>query len=127
MAHPTNPDIRLLDGYWYTDDPHRHFAWMRAHAPVYWDEGGQVWGIGSYEELLRVSKDTETFCSRMSSRPDSPPIPSMINMDDPDHRRRRSLVNKGLTPRRVQDHEPAIRKLCHALVDGVVELLSTGG
>ena len=120
MPVPSNPAIRLLDGYWYTEDPHRHFAWMREHAPVFWDEGGRVWGVAGYEELLRVSKDPETFCSRESSRPDSPPIPSMINMDDPDHRRRRNLVNKGLTPRRVQDHEPKIRAICNALVDKVV-------
>jgi cytochrome P450 family 142 subfamily A polypeptide 1 len=122
MAAPANPAIRLLDGYWYAGDPHPHFAWMREHAPVYWDEAGQVWGVATYEELVRVSKDTETFCSRMSSRPDSPPIPSMINLDDPEHRRRRSLVNKGLTPRRVQDHEPKVRALCHELVDRVAPL-----
>jgi cholest-4-en-3-one 26-monooxygenase len=121
MAHPPNPDIRLLDGYWYTDDVERHFAWMRANAPVFRDDAGGVWGVATYDELLRVSKDTETFCSRMSSRPDSPPIPSMINLDDPAHRRRRSLVNKGLTPRRVQDHEPAIRRICNELVDAVAE------
>jgi len=111
------PPIRLLDGDWYTQDPHRGFAWMRAHAPIHWD--GEVWGVAGYEELLRVSKDTETFCSSQSSRPDTPPIPSMINMDDPQHRRRRNLVNKGLTPRRVQDHEPMIRKVCTELVDAV--------
>jgi cytochrome P450 family 142 subfamily A polypeptide 1 len=121
MATAT-PAIRLLDGYWYADDPHRHFAWMREHAPVFWDEDGQVWGVATYAELVRVSKDPETFCSRMSSRPDSPPIPSMINLDDPDHRRRRSLVNKGLTPRRVQEHEPRIRAICNALVDRVAPL-----
>jgi cytochrome P450 family 142 subfamily A polypeptide 1 len=119
MAPPFNPAIRLLDGHWYAQDPHDHFAWMREHAPVYWDADGQIWGVAGYEELLRVSKDPETFCSRESSRPDSPPIPSMINMDDPDHRRRRNLVNKGLTPRRVQDHEPKIRAICNALVDAV--------
>jgi cytochrome P450 family 142 subfamily A polypeptide 1 len=119
MPTPANPAIRLLDGSWYAEDPHRHFAWMRAHAPVFWDEAGQVWGVATYAELLRVSKDVETFCSRMSSRPDAPPLPSMINLDDPEHRRRRNLVNKGLTPRRVQDHEPAIRRLCHELVDRV--------
>jgi cytochrome P450 family 142 subfamily A polypeptide 1 len=122
VARPTNPDIRLLDGVWYTEDPHRHFAWMREHTPVCWDARGEVWGVASYEAVLRVSKDSDTFCSRLSSRPDAPAIPSMINMDDPDHRRRRNLVNKGLTPRRVQDHEPAIRGLCHALVDRVAPL-----
>ncbi len=116
MASPSDPTIRLLDGEWYADDPHGHFAWMRAHAPVYWDEGGRVWGVATYHDVLRVSKDPATFCSQHGSRPDSPAIPSMINMDDPEHRRRRALVNKGLTPRRVLDHEPKIRAICHDLI-----------
>jgi cytochrome P450 family 142 subfamily A polypeptide 1 len=41
----------------------------------------------------------------------------MINMDDPEHRRRRALVNKGLTPRRVLDHEPKIRAICKDLIE----------
>jgi cytochrome P450 family 142 subfamily A polypeptide 1 len=40
----------------------------------------------------------------------------MINLDDPLHRRRRALVNKGFTPRRVADHEPRIRALSRALI-----------
>ncbi len=110
------PTIRLLDGDWYAGDPYASFAWMRAHAPVFWDESGQVWGVARYEDVLRVSRDPATFCSRQGSRPDSPAIPSMINMDDPEHRRRRALVNKGLTPRRVLDHEPKIRAICEDLV-----------
>ena len=90
---PSHPDIRLLAGEFYAADPHRHFAWMRAHAPVYWDATGEVWGVTLHEDVLRVSRDAGTFCSRMSSRPDAPAIPSMINLDDPEHRRRRGIVN----------------------------------
>jgi cytochrome P450 family 142 subfamily A polypeptide 1 len=115
------PTIRLLDGAWYAADPYPSFAWMRAHAPVFWDDVGKVWGIAAYEHVLRVSRDTATFCSREGSRPDSPAIPSMINMDDPEHRRRRALVNKGLTPRRVLDHEPKIRAICEELVARAAE------
>jgi cytochrome P450 family 142 subfamily A polypeptide 1 len=43
----------------------------------------------------------------------------MINIDDPDHKRRRSLVNKGFTPRRVQDHEPKVREICRDLIHQV--------
>jgi cytochrome P450 family 142 subfamily A polypeptide 1 len=117
--HPTNPEIRLLDGHFYTADPHRHFAWMRAHAPVYWDPTGKVWGIALHEDVLRISREPETFCSAHSSRPDAPAIPSMINMDDPEHRRRRSLVNRGFTPRRVAAHEPRIRRICTELIGRV--------
>jgi cytochrome P450 family 142 subfamily A polypeptide 1 len=112
-------EIRLLDGHFYTAEPHRHFQWMREHAPVYWDAAGTVWGIALHEDIMAISKDPETFCSRFSSRPDAPPFPSMINIDDPDHKRRRNLVNKGFTPRRVQDHEPKIRDICNQLIDRV--------
>ena len=101
--------IQLLDGHFYASDPHRHFRWMREQAPVYWDAAGAVWGVARHEDIMAISKDPETFCSRFSSRPDAAPIPSMINLDDPDHRRRRNLVNRGFTPRRVEDHESKVR------------------
>ena len=112
-------EIQLLDGHFYTREPHRHFQWMRQHAPVYWDATGAVWGIALHEDIMAISKDPETFCSRFSSRPDAAPYPSMINLDDPDHKRRRNLVNKGFTPRRVEDHEPKIRRICQQLIAGV--------
>lgn len=115
MNHPANPDIDLLDGQFYIRDAHRHFAWMRAQAPVFWD--GAIWGVTLYDDIMNLSKEPQTFCSGQGSRPDTPMIPSMINIDDPDHKRRRSLVNKGFTPRRVQDHEPKVREICRGLID----------
>jgi len=118
--HPTRPEIRLLDGQFYGSDPVEHYAWMRENAPIYYDEVGQVWGITLHEDILRLSKDSATFCSGQGSRPETESwVPSMINMDDPDHRSRRALVNKGFTPRRVDDHEAKIRQICRDLVDGV--------
>jgi cytochrome P450 family 142 subfamily A polypeptide 1 len=43
----------------------------------------------------------------------------MINLDDPLHRRRRALVSRGFTPRRVAAHERKIRELARALLDAV--------
>jgi cytochrome P450 family 142 subfamily A polypeptide 1 len=118
--HPTRPEIRLLDGHFYGNDPVEHYAWMRANARVYYDAEAAVWGITLHEDILAISKDPDTFCSAQGSRPETTSwVPSMINMDDPDHRRRRALVNRGFTPRRVDDHEPAIRKICNDLVDSV--------
>ncbi|HKA28085.1 MAG TPA: cytochrome P450, partial [Candidatus Binatia bacterium] len=74
-----------------------------------------------YDDVMAVSRDPETFCSRHSSRPDSPPIPSMINLDDPLHKRRRNLVNRGFTPRRVADHAPRIRAVCVELIERVID------
>ncbi len=114
--HPVNPDIRLLDGRFYAEDPHPHFTWMRANAPVYHDAAGAVWGIATHADIQRISRDPTTFSNASGMRPDSPPLPSMINMDDPEHKRRRNLVNKGFTPRRVADHEQKIREICADLL-----------
>ena len=119
--HPVNPAIRLLDGFFYVGEPLEHFRWMREHAPVYWDESSRLWGIALHEDVMKVSKSPALFCSRMSSRPDSPPLPSMINMDDPQHKLRRALVNKGFTKRRVEDHEAKIRRIVTELIDAVCE------
>jgi cytochrome P450 family 142 subfamily A polypeptide 1 len=121
MTTQTSATIRLLDGNFYAGDPHPHFAWMRAHAPVYRDPDG-IWGLTRYEDVMQASKDAETFCSRHSSRPDAAPFPSMINLDDPEHKRRRNLVNRGFTVRRVQDHVPRIRRICAELIARVAPL-----
>ena len=92
---------------------------MRQHAPVYYDASAGCWGITLHEDIMSLSKTPERFCSGGGSRPDSPPIPSMINLDDPQHKRRRNLVNKGFTPRRVEEHEPFIQDVCRQLIDDV--------
>ena len=107
-AHPTRPEIRLLDPGFYVD-PEPLFAWMREEAPVYWDDATGIWGITRYADIMAVSKDAKTFCSGKGSRPDSS-VPSMINTDPPDHNRRRGIVSAGFTPRRVQAHEPFLRR-----------------
>jgi cytochrome P450 family 142 subfamily A polypeptide 1 len=115
------PEIDLLDGHFYARDAHPAFTWMRSNAPLYWDERNELWGVSRHADILAFSKNPGTFCSRFSSRPDAPPIPSMINLDDPLHKRRRNLVNRGFTPRRVANHEPKIRRICSDLIDAVAE------
>ena len=85
---------------------------MRANAPVYWDEAGQVWGISRYADLKAISKDSTTYSNAGGIRPDTGPLPMMIDMDDPEHWSRRKLVNRGLTPRRVRDQGDEIRRAC---------------
>jgi cytochrome P450 family 142 subfamily A polypeptide 1 len=97
---------------------------MREQAPVYWDETADwgLWGIACYDDIMEVSRQPELFCSGKSSRPERGSwIPSMINFDDPHHKRRRNLVNRGFTPRRVAAHEPMLRALTQELLDSVAE------
>jgi cytochrome P450 family 142 subfamily A polypeptide 1 len=85
---------------------------------LFWD--GEIWGVTRHEDVQLVSRTPEIYSSGKSSRPERDSwIPSMINLDDPDHKRRRNLVNRGFTKGRVDDHEPKIRGIVNDLVDRV--------
>jgi cholest-4-en-3-one 26-monooxygenase len=119
--HPVNPAIDLLEGRFYIDDPHPKYAWMREHAPVYFDERNGVWGFASYAAVLGASREPARFSNAGGIRPDNGPLPMMIDMDDPEHLKRRKLVNRGFTPRRVRDTAPHIRRVCDEIIDAVCE------
>jgi cholest-4-en-3-one 26-monooxygenase len=121
MAHPTRDDIDLVAGSFYAGDPHDAWTWMRANAPVYWDDKGEVWGVVRYDDIRSISKSPETFSNAGGIRPDSPAIPQMIDMDDPEHWQRRKLVNRGFTPKRVRGEEEKIRLVCDWIIDQVCE------
>jgi cholest-4-en-3-one 26-monooxygenase len=114
-------DLNLLDGSWYAEDPHRIFDEMRRTAPVHYDPVGAVWGIFKHADVLTVEKDAETFSSHRAPRPHGEHLPTMISMDDPEHQRRRSLVNRGFTPKRVAAHQPMMLQLCCQIINGVCE------
>lgn len=117
--HPTRPEVRLLSPDFYADFEAQS-AWMRANAPLYWDDSVGIWGAARHAEVSLMSRDWETFCSGKGSRPESS-VPSMINTDAPEHTRRRRLVSSGFTPRRVADHEPYLRRKVTQLIDDVIE------
>jgi cholest-4-en-3-one 26-monooxygenase len=114
-------DINLVSGDFWGRNPYEELAWLRRHDPVYWDEQGRVWGITKYEHVKQVSRDPATFSSAGGIRPDAPPLPMMIDMDDPAHWNRRKLVNRGFTPARVRDQEAKVRRLADLLIDRVVD------
>ncbi len=119
--HVTRDGLNLLDGAWYADDPHETWTWMRREAPVYYDEASDVWGIARYADVLAIERDPVTFSSRRAPRPHGMPLPMMISMDNPDHQRRRSLVNRGFTPRRIAGHRGTVERLCTRILDAVCE------
>jgi cholest-4-en-3-one 26-monooxygenase len=121
MTAAPGRDIDLLDGAFYAGDPHPTYTWMRENAPVYFDAAHGVWGLASYAAVLAASTDPATFSNAGGIRPDSGPIPMMIDMDDPEHMKRRKLVNRGFTPGRVRGREDYIRDKCDAIIDLVCE------
>jgi cholest-4-en-3-one 26-monooxygenase len=123
-AVTTAPDglgIDLMSGEFFGREPHDAFAWMRANAPVYYDEANDLWAAASYAAVKAASVDTESFSSAGGIRPKSPPLPMMIDFDAPEHVRRRRLVSEGFTPRRVRAMEDRLRIVCDALIDQVCE------
>ncbi len=121
-SHPLRAGLNLLDGDWYAGDPHEVWSWMRREAPVYYDEAARVWGISRYKDVLAIEKDPVTFSSHRAPRPHGAHLPMMISMDDPEHHQRRSLVNRGFTPRRVAEMEHTVAILSRRVVDRVCEV-----
>ncbi len=120
-TQPAELTIGLTDGTFYGGDPYPAFAWMREHAPAYFDEAAGVWGITRYADVKDISKDPETFSNAGGIRPDNDALPMMIDMDAPEHVRRRRLVSEGFTPRRIRESEAGIRQICDTIIDRVCE------
>jgi cytochrome P450 family 142 subfamily A polypeptide 1 len=115
------PRDSIVSGAFWGRNPHGELRWLRENDPVYWDEEGGVWGITRYDHIKEIESDPATFSNAGGIRPDTGPIPMMIDMDDPEHRNRRKLVAKAFTPNRVREQEPHIHRIVHALVDEVCE------
>jgi cholest-4-en-3-one 26-monooxygenase len=114
-----HPVIDLVAGDFWGGDFHSALAWMREHDPLHWD--GRVWGVSTYELVKEVSRQPERFSNAQGCRPDAFALPMMIDMDDPEHLRRRKLVNRGFTPRQVRGSEVAVRSACDEIIDNVIE------
>jgi cytochrome P450 family 142 subfamily A polypeptide 1 len=114
--------INLLDRTMYAGDPEPAYAWLRANAPVYHDPETKLWALTLHEDVVWAEKHPELLSSARGSRPNVGPQPSMIDCDDPAHTRRRRLVYKGFTPKRVADLEDHVREVARSLIDRVAPL-----
>jgi cytochrome P450 PksS len=92
-------------------NPYSFYARLRAEAPVFRTPvpvGGMAWLVTRYADVLTVLKD-ERLANDWSPRMPwvlrrfaRPLTQGMLNKDDPDHTRLRTLVNKAFTPRRME-------------------------
>jgi len=114
-------DIAIASGEFWGRNPQRELAWLRENDPVHWDEAGGVWGVARYDDLKTVEGQPLVFSNAGGIRPGMGPTPMMIELDDPEHLRRRRLVYKGFTPARVRAQEPRINDVVDTLIDGVCE------
>ena len=111
------PEINLVDSDSYErgGPPYEQFAWLRAHAPVFWHTYGGApdrpgfRAITRHDDIEQVARRPEIFSSaRRTSNFYELPYEAVqrrrlgiLNADPPQHTRLRGLVNRGFTPRRV--------------------------
>ena len=114
-------EINVTDPRFYGGDPYTAYAWLRENAPVYWDAASNAWVVSRHEDVVRVSKDAETFSAVPSVLPDRDTPVSMVCMDNPRHQRLRNLVNKGFTPRMVTKLEPRAREIMTGCLDAIAD------
>jgi len=117
----TRPDIDLADGHFYAGDSRAAYAWMRANEPIFRDRDGLA-GAATYRAVIEAERNPGLFSNAGGIRPDYvPPVPMMIDQDDPAHLRRRKLVNAGFTRKRVTNLGHSVATLCDDLIDAICE------
>jgi cholest-4-en-3-one 26-monooxygenase len=123
-------DIDLVDPdlYAYGGIPHEQLRWLRRHAPVYRHHGDpEFWAVTRFEDVVHVSRHPEIFSSHRKlalfhESTDEQLVLQrmmMLNQDPPEHTRKRSIVNRGFTPRTIGRLEEHIGEICHDLIDEV--------
>jgi cytochrome P450 len=142
-AHSPEADLGSLD-FWGRPAEERdsYFAELRREAPISrhqppedimgLPEQGRMsyWAIVRYEDVRRISRDPETFCSGEGTQfADAPPefleaSVSFLAMDAPRHTKLRGLVSAAFTPRQVARIEEGIRVNARLIV---AEAAPSGG
>ncbi len=126
-------DIDLTNSKRFTSGvPHEWFAFLRKNAPVWWHEetdGPGFWAVTRYNDCSTVNRDYEHFSSHEKATfiwelPEEALVQQqlvMLNMDPPIHTRYRRLVNKGFTPRMVNELHDRIHAATDRIIDTVIE------
>jgi cholest-4-en-3-one 26-monooxygenase len=120
--------------HWEDGPPHELFKRMRSECPVHWtsqitmypEEDG-FWSVTKPDDLHEVSHDWQTYSSERGgiTALTSAIMPleliqaMFIGMDPPKHDRLKQLFQRGFTPRRIAEHEDAIREITVGVLDGL--------
>jgi cholest-4-en-3-one 26-monooxygenase len=119
--------------HWQEGPPHELFKQLRSECPVHYTERiteypveSGYWSVTTADDVHAVSRDWRTYSSELGgitavSRvfPIELTRAMFIGMDPPKHDRVKALFQAGFTPKRIADHEQAIREIVTAVLDRV--------
>ena len=104
-------------------DPHPLYRRLREEAPAYYIEEFDGWALSRFEDVWRAMEDTDRYGSARGTTAAQvlskvePPVPSINQLDPPDHTRLRRAVRGPFTKNRVAALEPEIRAFARACLD----------
>ena len=134
-ADTTTPldDTLVADRHrWEDGPPQELFARMRAECPVHWSaeiseypEEDGFWSVTTADDVHEVSRDWRTYSSERGgiTALTNAVLPlelvqaMFIGMDPPKHDRIKALFQRGFTPKRIAEHEDAIRAITVEVLD----------
>jgi cytochrome P450 len=119
---------------WQDGPPHELFRRLRSECPVHWteriteypEEDG-FWSVTKAADVHAVSRDWQTYSSERGGitaltnavLPVELVRAMFIGMDPPKHDRLKALFQRGFTPKRIAEHEDAIRTITTGVLDRV--------
>jgi len=113
----------------YREDPAAVHAELQRRAPVHRDRqlGGLI--VSGHDAVRRIVYDLSWWVDPRKARAGDPVRqflpeddgrePSMLFLDDPEHKRLRNLVSRSFTPRAVRELEPVVARVARELVDAI--------
>ena len=116
---------------WADGPPHELFKRMRSECPVHWSdritdypEEAGYWSLSTADDIHEVSHDWQTYSSAHGVTAITHAIMPLefvqamfIGMDPPKHDQLKMLFQRGFTPKRIAEHEEAIRAITVDVMD----------
>jgi len=128
---PTGSQLTALDPV-FREHPHQYLDRLRAEDPVHHDAEFARHFLTRFEDVRTVVSNRSLSVDPRKAQPDSyfrrilatnEPLetfePSMLQLDDPDHKRMRGLVSQAFNQRAVEAFRPRIRAVAEELLDAL--------
>ena len=123
--------VRVADPeHWREGAPLELFKQLRSECPVHWSSGMSsfpeedgFWSVTNQELVHEVSRNWQLYSSEIGGMVGMPWVQlevqngMFIGMDPPKHGRLKSLFQRGFTPKRIAEHEDAIRAIAREALD----------